>query len=162
MISTEVRSYSHKQSAKPRLLLSLFSPEYYPESLSLSLFLSHGWVPELRPWLHSNLVSWWLTVTMVRPRISLTHYVTQGEALFKQASKGAGPSNTSRTRTALTLFWGCSKLLCLLLLRITEITQLSPWLWAVDRASPVFVNSRPTKSPSNIPSGAAVTRRWSL
>lgn len=85
---------------------------------------------------------------MVRPRILLTHYVTQGEALFKQASKGAGPSNTSHTRTELTLVWGCSKLLCLLLLRITEITQLFPWLWAVDRVSPVFVNSRPTKSPS--------------
>ncbi|KAL1261964.1 hypothetical protein QQF64_007229, partial [Cirrhinus molitorella] len=40
MISAEVRSYSHKQSAKPRLLLSLFSPEYYPESLSLSLVFS--------------------------------------------------------------------------------------------------------------------------
>lgn len=86
---------------------------------------------------------------MVRPRILLTHCVTQGEALFKQASKGAGPSNTRHTCTELTSVWGCSKLLCLLLLRITEITQLSPWLWAVDRASPVFVNSRSTKSPSN-------------
>lgn len=35
MISAEAHANSHKQSTKPGLPLSVFSPEYYPESLSL-------------------------------------------------------------------------------------------------------------------------------
>lgn len=53
------------------------------------------------------------------------------------------------THKESTLVWGCSKLPFLLLLRITDITQLSPWLWAVGRAQALCLS---IAGPQNLPS----------